>query len=41
MDYLSEHVVHELRIVRRGRRKLVAVSELMRWLDENAERVLP
>ena len=32
----NEHVRHELRLVRRGRRVLVPVRELERWLDENA-----
>ena len=40
-DYFAEHVAPELRIVRRGRRKLIALAELARWLDANAERVLP
>jgi excisionase family DNA binding protein len=39
-DYLDEHVAHELRWVRRGRRKFVAVTELERWLDSAAERTL-
>ena len=39
-DYLDEHIAHELRWVRRGRRKFVAVKELERWLDEAAERVI-
>ena len=39
-DYFDEHVAPELRIVRRGRRKLVAVRELERWLDEAAARAL-
>jgi excisionase family DNA binding protein len=38
-DYFDEHVVSELRIVRRGRRILVALSELERWLDRSAARV--
>jgi excisionase family DNA binding protein len=37
-DYFDEHVIHDLRIVRRGRRILVALSELERWLDRNAAR---
>jgi excisionase family DNA binding protein len=37
-DYWREHVEHELRVVRRGRRKLIAVTELERWLAENGER---
>jgi excisionase family DNA binding protein len=37
-DYLDEHVVGELRIVRRGRRILIALAELERWLDQAAGR---
>ena len=37
-DYFDEHVIDELRVVRRGRRILVALSELERWLDRNAAR---
>jgi excisionase family DNA binding protein len=32
-DYFDAHIAHELRIVRRGRRKLIAVAELERWLE--------
>jgi excisionase family DNA binding protein len=32
-DYFDEHVIDELRIVRRGRRILVSIVELERWLD--------
>src|SRR5438046_9104978 len=35
-DYLDEHVIGELRIVRRGRRILIALAELERWLDRAA-----
>lgn len=35
-DFLDEHVMPELRIVRRGRRKLIAVGELKRWLTSEA-----
>lgn len=38
-DFFREHVASELRWVRRGRKKLVSVRELERWLDENASRV--
>jgi excisionase family DNA binding protein len=38
-DFFAEHVAAELRFVRRGRKKLVSVRELERWLDENAARV--
>ena len=37
-DYLDEHVLHELRSVRRGRRVLIALTELERWLDRAAAR---
>jgi excisionase family DNA binding protein len=39
-DYLDEHIARELRWVRRGRRKFVAVKELEQWLDAAAERVI-
>jgi excisionase family DNA binding protein len=32
-DFFDEHIAHEVRIVRRGRRKLVAIAELERWLE--------
>lgn len=32
-DYLDKHIAPELRWIRRGRRKLVAVRELERWLE--------
>ena len=38
-DYLDEHVLRELRTVRRGRRVLIALTELERWLDQSAARV--
>jgi hypothetical protein len=34
--FFDEHIRHELRVVRRGRKVLVPVRELERWLDENA-----
>jgi excisionase family DNA binding protein len=37
-DYLDEHVIGELRVVRRGRRILIALTELERWLDQSAMR---
>jgi len=36
----QEHVASEVRIVRLGRRKLIAVSELQRFMDERGERIL-
>ena len=37
-EFFAEHVAHELRFVRRGRKKLVAIRELERWLEESATR---
>lgn len=36
VDFFEAHVMPELRVVRRGRRVLVAVREIERWLDANA-----
>jgi excisionase family DNA binding protein len=35
-DYFDEHILPDLRIVRRGRRILVSLSELERWLERTA-----
>ncbi len=37
-DYFDEHILGELRVVRRGRRIFVGVRELERWLAESAAR---
>jgi hypothetical protein len=39
-DLWKSDIEHEVRIVRLGRRRLIPVSELQRWLDENAESAL-
>jgi excisionase family DNA binding protein len=39
-DTFHEQIEPGLRIVRLGRRKLIPVAELERWLAENAERTL-
>jgi excisionase family DNA binding protein len=39
-DFFAEHVAPSLRVVRRGRRKLIAVEELQRWMRDNAEGLL-
>jgi excisionase family DNA binding protein len=39
-DYLDELIADELRWVRRGRRKLVAVRELEAWLERAAARTI-
>ena len=36
VDYFQEHVLADLRVVRRGRKVLIAKRELERWLDEQA-----
>ena len=39
-DYFDEHIRHELRVVRRGRRILISAKELEGWLDQNSARPL-
>jgi hypothetical protein len=39
-DFFREHVLPELRVIRKGSKRLIPVAELQRWADENAERVL-
>jgi hypothetical protein len=36
-DFFEQHVAPELRIVRRGSKRLYSVAEIERWLAENAE----
>ena len=38
--FFDENVLPELRFVRRGRRILVPVAELQKWLEHNASRAL-
>lgn len=38
VDFLEAHVMPELRVVHRGRRRLIPVAELERWLSEAASR---
>ena len=40
LDFFDANVAPELRLVRRGRKRLVPVSELERWTAENASRAL-
>jgi len=40
-DFFDANVAPELRLVRRGRKRLIPVSELERWTAENAEQALP
>lgn len=39
-DYFDQHVLPDLRVVRRGRRRLIPVRELDRWLDQHATAAL-
>ena len=39
-DFYREYVAPDLKITRRGRVRLVAVTELQRWLEHNAEGLL-
>jgi hypothetical protein len=39
-DHFREHVAPALRWVRQGRKRVVAVTELERWLESNASRAL-
>lgn len=39
-DTWAESIEPYVRIVRLGRRKLIPVAELQRWLDDNAESAL-
>jgi hypothetical protein len=39
-DFFDANVAPELELIRRGRKRLVPVQELERWVAENAERVL-
>ena len=41
VDFLEDHVLGELRVVRIGRRILIPVAELERWLAEHSERAIP
>ncbi len=36
-DFFTEHVRPELQLIRRGRKVLVPVAELERWMGANAE----
>ena len=39
-DFFSEHVRPEVRLIRRGRKVLIPVGEIERWLDQAAERTI-
>ena len=39
-DFFDEHVMPELRVVRKGRRRFIATTELARWLEREASRAI-
>jgi hypothetical protein len=39
-DFFEANVAPDLRLIRRGRKRLVPVGELERWTAENASRAL-
>ena len=39
-DTWNQHIAHDVRVVRLGRRRLVPVAELQKWLAEHAELAL-
>lgn len=41
LDSFERHVQPELRLIRRGKLRLVPVRELERWADGAAERTIP
>jgi excisionase family DNA binding protein len=41
VDHFERHVQPTIRMVRVGRKVIVPVDELRRWLADRAERVLP
>lgn len=40
VDSFDRYVMANVRVIRRGSLRLYPVSELVRWADENAERLL-
>jgi hypothetical protein len=41
LDSFERYVQPDVRCIRRGRLRLVPVTELQRWADENAEKLIP
>lgn len=36
-DFFDDHIRHEVKLIRRGRLVFVAVAELLRWAETNAQ----
>jgi hypothetical protein len=39
-DFFNDEIRPDLQLIRRGRKVLVPIAELERWVSENAERTL-
>jgi excisionase family DNA binding protein len=40
VDFFNDNVRPELKVIRRGSKRLIPVAELERWCEQNAERTL-
>lgn len=40
-SFFYAEILPELRVIRRGRKRLIPLAELERWAADNAERTLP
>jgi excisionase family DNA binding protein len=40
VDFFNENIRPELRLIRRGSKRLIPVDELQAWCEQNAERAL-
>lgn len=36
-SFFQEHILHELKVIRRGRRTMIPRTELERWVAKSAE----
>lgn len=36
IDYFEKHVMPDLKVIRKGRKVLIPVTELQRWVSENS-----
>lgn len=40
IEFFERHIMGDLRVIHRGRRWLIPLSELQRWLNSTAERTV-
>ncbi len=40
IEFFERHIMSDLRVVHRGRRWLIPLAELQRWLNSSAERTV-